>query len=437
MIKKTLISLNEWEETIIDDLYLSDTKSKEIADLLSKKGILTITELKRGLEIKSNSYVGKIIIGDIQINVKPKIKGMPLYKLLRYAYGLRDLKLFNIAEHTIESFSFFDLIIYELYIEAEDLLRRGVQKTYLEQEKDLISPRGRININRLCAQGGLINNTLPCRYYNRDDNNLLNKILLAGLKLGANMASDKALIVKLQRLCAFLEEEVEELVLTRASLKQAKNCINRLTQRYTATLEIINILFESQGLYLEDGNNHIKLKGYFFDINSFFEALVGRLLQNVDGAYTIKDQFNLKDMFMYTPGFNPRNKRSPTPRPDFALMKNAKVVKLLDAKYRDLWEKSLPRDMLYQLAIYAVSELGDKTATIIYPSMNDTPSIQKIDIKNPVNSTNLASVVLKPLNLIKLAELINDDANLTALANDLIEEVDKKNSTSQKFLSII
>ncbi|MDS9471549.1 hypothetical protein [Sporosarcina pasteurii] len=61
-------------------------------------------------------------------------------------------------------------------------------------------------------------------------------------------------------------------------------------------------------------------------------------------------------------------------------MKGGKVVKLLDAKYCDLWERNLPSDMLYQLAIYAISGVGNKTATIIYPAMSDVPTVQKISI---------------------------------------------------------
>jgi len=219
-----------------------------------------------------------------------------------------------------------------------------------------------------------------------------------------------------------LEEKVDDIILTRGNLQLAKNSINRLTGRYSAVLEIINILYESQGIQLEDNSSRISLKGFFFDMNDFFETLVGRLLANCAGEYEVKDQFSLHNMFIYTPGFNPCRRRPPTPRPDFALMRNRRVVKLLDAKYRDLWEKSLPREMLYQLAVYAVSGIGDKTATILYPSTNDVPSIQKIDINDPVSNIKMASVILKPLNLIKVADLLSkkNTNELTEYVNEII-----------------
>jgi len=401
------IILKEWDTVFLKDAELSDNEARITAQILNNEGILEITEQKQGVLIKSNSYVGRVKIGDFQLNVYPKIDGMPLYRLLRYAYGLRDLKLFNMAEHSLNDFSFFDLLIYELYVEAEDLLRRGIYKNYIQKEDDLISPRGKINIDKLCARGGLMKDRLPCRYFNREENNILNRTMLAGLKLGLKMAFDIELKTKLQRLCSYMEEKVDDITLTRESLKLAKNCINRLTDRYSAVLEIINILYESQGIQLNDASRCVVLKGYFFDMNSFFEKLVGRLLVDYAEEYKVKDQYRLYDMFEYAPGFNPCRRKSPTPRPDFALMKKGKVVKLLDAKYRDLWENSLPREMLYQLSVYALSGIGDGTATILYPVTYNGPAIQKIDIKDPVSNSKMAGVILKPLNLVKVANLLS------------------------------
>ena len=59
----------------------------------------------------------------------------------------------------------------------------------------------------------------------------------------------------------------------------------------------------------------------------------------------------------YRPGFNPRRQRSPTPKPDYVLFRHGHVVAIADAKYRDLWEQSLPPSMLYQLSVYGIVKL--------------------------------------------------------------------------------
>jgi len=109
----------------------------------------------------------------------------------------------------------------------------------------------------------------------------------------------------------------------------------------------------------------------------------------------------------YHPKYNPQKKRAATIRPDFAIIKDHQVVALLDAKYRDLWEKSLPRDMMYQLAMYAFSQETPGTATILYPTTNQDAQEAWINVQHPISSNRLAKVVLRPVNLLAIEELIN------------------------------
>ncbi len=78
------IDLHEWTkleptEGSIGELFLeNDPLARKMAQDLSAKGMLHITELRQGLSIRSTSFVGRIKLGDINISIRPKIKNAPL-----------------------------------------------------------------------------------------------------------------------------------------------------------------------------------------------------------------------------------------------------------------------------------------------------------------------------------------------------------------------
>jgi 5-methylcytosine-specific restriction enzyme subunit McrC len=100
-----------------------------------------------------------------------------------------------------------------------------------------------------------------------------------------------------------------------------------------------------------------------FDINQLFQDAVGRFLTAWLSDADVSQQHRLIDVFRYHPQFNPRHKRTPNPRPDYVMLRSGGIVAIADAKYRDLWEHDLPPEMLYQLSIYALSQLECQTAS--------------------------------------------------------------------------
>src|SRR5690625_1307004 len=348
----------------------------------------------------------------------PKIKGMDLITLMNYAYQLKDLNTIHQSSFNLQSFTFLDIIIYQLYVHTDDLFVKGFHRDYIRKEEDLASPKGRIDFNKIAKNHYLKKPTLPCRYYERNEEHLLNQVLLAGIKMCVSLASDAKLIIQLKQLYSYLGQYITDITLTRQIIRRATNNINRLTERYRPLIEIIFILWENRGIKFEESDEDVKLHGFFFDMNRFFETLVGRLLIEFAPNYSVKDQFSLHHMFTYAFDHNPKNRRSPTPRPDFAMMRNGKVIKLIDAKYRDLWENSLPRDMLYQLSVYSLSSEGDKTATIIYPTLNEHAITQKIDINHPTSGEYIGSILLNAINMRYLAKCLeNTNRNHRELVN--------------------
>jgi 5-methylcytosine-specific restriction enzyme subunit McrC len=90
------------------------------------------------------------------------------------------------------------------------------------------------------------------------------------------------------------------------------------------------------------------------------------------------------------------------------VIRKGKVVAVLDAKYRDLWERNLPREMLYQLALYAMGqEANNRRATILYPTLDDAARQQIIFVKDPLRGTAMAQVTLRPVNLLRLEHILH------------------------------
>ena len=145
---------------------------------------------------------------------------------------------------------------------------------------------------------------------------------------------------------------------------------------------------------------------FLFDMNAFFQALLSRFLRENLPGYSVRDEFRLKGMMRYNPKFNPQRRQSPTPRPDYVVTQQGTICSILDAKYRDLWEKQLPREMLYQSVVYAISQRQQPQSSILYPTMNTLAKEARIDVTDPLYGRHVGQVCLRPVLLPLLEQLV-------------------------------
>jgi hypothetical protein len=131
---------------------------------------------------------------------------------------------------------------------------------------------------------------------------------------------------------------------------------------------IIRLLEDSLGLAFDAAQPPSRMPGFLFDMNVFFQRLLSRFLHDNLTSVRIADEVAIRNLFAYAPDANPRQRSAPAPRPDYALFDGSTLHGFVDAKYRDIWERGLPTEWLYQLSLYALASPND-VSVLLYASM--------------------------------------------------------------------
>jgi len=407
------VTLAEWEERTPADCPAlagrdlgDDPAARALAEQLTASGRLEIQEMRHGLHLRATSFVGRIRLGDLEITILPKIAGAPFLDLVRYGFRLRDLHLHRHAAYATAPLAWPDLLVAQLVAEAEEILARGPHRAYLRRAEDLASPRGRIDIDGIARRGLPTAAVLPCIHHVRHEDTLPNRVLLAGLRLGARLTADRELALLARRLAAQLAEIVQPIPLDASAFAALTRARSRLTGAYEPALELVRLLAESHGLALEPDREDatpLRLQGLLFDMNRLFQLVLTRLLAENLPDHEVEGESRLGSVFRFVPGKNPRGRPAPAPRPDIVVLRGRRPAAILDAKYRDLAVHSLPRDMLYQLAIYALGT-GLARATLLYATVSRDAREEEIEVLDPTSpAARRALVVVRPCSLEDLA----------------------------------
>jgi 5-methylcytosine-specific restriction enzyme subunit McrC len=374
---------------------------------LSRQGVVDVTELRHGMAVETKSFVGRVSLGPLELSIVPKLSAAHWSGMFSFALRLRNVVRTKDVVARLASTSLHDIVILELLGEARNLIGRGLHREYVDQRKALATPKGRIDFNRIAKSGGLRAAAIPSRFTRRSDDSLLNRALLAGLAAAVPMATDSDLRSDVRRVTKHLREAVTLWPLTGALVDSARNEIDRRTARYAPAFDLIDLL--RQGRIVSTAEPGVEpgltIHGFALDMNMLWQRTLGRVLAEWTNGFDIRQEVSLAGLITADPEYAPRKTGPRMPRPDFAVFKGQTFNGYLDAKYRDIWDRGLPRDMLYQLALYATAQ-GQGAAAVLYPTDSREAREERLRIHNPADQSVRGVVALRPVHMGRLAALI-------------------------------
>lgn len=235
-------------------------------------------------EVTASHYVGTLVVEDLRIYIKPKIRLENLFLLL--GVGLREQDWRKAAAHYDLNQNLLPAVVSFFTRSADLSLRRGVYRHYREERDRLPTIRGRIDTPAEMTRAGIVY-PIACRFdeYTADiaENRYLKAAILKSLRVPGVLPEDRR---RLHRLRITLEEVSASTV--GPELLDRIN-FNRLNAHYEPTLRLARLLLEN--LTLTDDPGKTQAVSFMVDMNFLFERFVtDRLQRSLRGRLDVRPQ---------------------------------------------------------------------------------------------------------------------------------------------------
>lgn len=373
--------------------------------------------------VKFNQFVGVIQVGNITIEILPKIskvaeKGDEAKWQKVLIDMLRECRWMQVYAHDKASLRFKPNSILEAYlelflIECEQLLREGLVKKYRLVENNCNALKGKLLFQKQIQ----INSVHKERFYTRhqvfDRENVFNQILLKALKLIPNISQSPFLKDKVYNLLIAFPELADKAV----NQETFQNLVyDRKTTRYKNAIEIAAMLLLNYRPDISNGQNHVL--AILFDMNDLWEEYIYRqLYKSKPPGWVISPQ-NSKPFWKLKEGNS-----SKSVRPDIVIHNKLRDTKIiLDTKWK-IPNNNIPSDEdLKQMFVYN-EYWTSQNALLVYP--NASYSNEPIHAEGSFVKKSKA-ITTHHCGLMKMAVLdkhnLNLDLTIGKRINDFLEE---------------
>ncbi|MCC6726739.1 MAG: restriction endonuclease [Saprospiraceae bacterium] len=362
MKRKPPIRVFEYDRLFVDDKVFTRKHWEDLGFYNSKNESCFFDLLPNGVRFKQ--YVGVVQVGDLTIEILPKVDRSDVSKDKWQAVlldMLRECQWMQVHAHQEASLRLKHNSILDAYLDmylaaCERLLREGLVKKYRQQEGNLFALKGKLKF------AGHINRNVVHqeRFYTEhsiyDRDNIFNRILLKALRVIPKLANSPLLKDKLSRLLL----EFPVLPDLSVNSKTFQNLVyDRKTERYKPALEIAAMLLLNYRPDVRGGRNHVL--AILFDMNELWEEyFYRRLRRSLPTGWTIQAQ--AREVFWERKDGSARK----IIKPDIVLRTQESHAVVIDTKWK-LPDNNIPSDADLK-QVFAYNEYwGAKWGILAYP----------------------------------------------------------------------
>ncbi len=322
--------------------------------------------------VKFTQYCGVIALGDLSLEILPKLYGQEIEPgssrtaLIRMLHRARRLKPTpgNTAGIALQKHVLLDVFILHFCDQLHAALTQGMIRYYIEQQENLPVLRGRLRVEQQLKLNLGHRERLFCQYDEWSADNLYNQILKSTLqhlsRLALGSQARKQVTELLMRFDPIRNIEVDTSIL-------AGLTFDRSNRRYAPIFE--------QCRWFIDGFHPDVLAGeascltLLFDMNRLFESYVAAECRKLACKHGLRLREQGPQQYLATR--EDRNQALFLMKPDMTFLDaDDRILLLADSKWKLLDEREnrlrIAQSDLYQMTSYAAS-YGVSQLALMYP----------------------------------------------------------------------
>ena len=306
------------------------------------------------LQISTNSFIGSLnLMGpNKRINILPKIfkddtKWKNIHVFLNYSMS-DNFDFLESARHYYDQSSestFSNILYMTLIFEYENLMKKGLLKSYVIHAENTSSMRGKLLMQHQMLNDAMKKPQFFCEFDELEYDSIENRVILEALTVIERTSDNPRIRMKSMDLAQRLSGVVKKTPVPRLTRKRMMQSYNRQNLRYQRIHQVCDQIIDKSGIddiYRGDNSYVIPV---FYDMNVLFESFIQKLFEwfYQDLDLKVETQFSKK---AWT-GQGDLGNRSM--RPDITIWDGKICTHIIDVKYKT---KNISTGDLYQLGFY-------------------------------------------------------------------------------------